>query len=376
MMVLPEGEKPGSEILIPLYQGKALVGIWSVRHSDPSMYRPADGELLNMLAPQLALSLALSTLVAPMAESSEHTAAYVRQLTAANLRIQSAAQHMADSAMKAESQAQQAAKRVEQAAQSLVELGQSIDVTLDGAARTQEANLATAETALGVRDASGRAVEQLGQLITTIAEGAAEVSRLRDAAKDVEEFSETIAQIANQTNLLALNATIEAARTGVHGKGFAVVADEVRKLAEQSAQAAGQMGRGAQETRRVIDRAAGVLEELNSQLTAVTQTSEAWTGELDQIVATAADARKRAEQMAEGPKQNRDLAGTTQKVLDEARDSAAGSAREAGDVAAASKEQLTAIAELARGADELSRLAEQLSRGARFVGGDERTDLE
>jgi methyl-accepting chemotaxis protein len=136
------------------------------------------------------------------------------------------------------------------------------------------------------------------------------------------------------------------------------------------------MGRGAQETRRVIDRAAGVLEELNSQLTAVTQTSEAWTGELDQIVATAADARKRAEQMAEGPKQNRDLAGTTQKVLDEARDSAAGSAREAGDVAAASKEQLTAIAELARGADELSRLAEQLSRGARFVGGDERTDLE
>jgi len=376
MMVLPEGEKPGSEILIPLHQGKTLVGIWSVRHSDPTVYRPADGELLNMLAPQLALSLALSTLVAPMAESSEHTAAYVRQLTAANERIQSAARHMAESAMKAESQAQQAAGRVEQAAQSLVELGQSIDVTLSAAARTQEANQATAETALGVRDASGRTVEQLGQLITTIAEGAAEVSRLRDAAKDVEEFSETIAQIANQTNLLALNATIEAARTGVHGRGFAVVADEVRKLAEQSSHAAGQMGRGAQETRRAIDRAAGVLEELSGQLTAVTQTSEAWTGELDQIVATAADARKRAEQMAEGPKQNRDLASATQKVLDEARDAAAGSAREAGDVAAASKEQLTAIAELARGAAELSQLAEQLSRGARFVGGEERTAPE
>ena len=80
--------------------------------------------------------------------------------------------------------------------------------------------------------------------------------------------------------------------------------------------------------------------------------------------------------MAEGPKQNRDLAGTTQKMLDEARDAAAGSAREAGDVAAASKEQLTAIAELARGAAELSQLAEQLSRGASFVGGEERTAPE
>jgi methyl-accepting chemotaxis protein len=366
-MVLPEGEKPGSEILVPLFQGRILVGIWSVRHSDPTMYRPADGELLNMLAPQLALSLSLSALVAPMAEASEHTAAYVRQLTAANQRIQAVAQNMSESASRAEEQAQRAAARVEHVAQSLSQLGQSIDSTLEAASETQEANQATAETALGVRDASGRAVDQLGTLIATIAEGAAEVSRLRDAAKDVEEFSETIGAIANQTNLLALNATIEAARTGVHGRGFAVVADEVRKLAEQSVQAAGQMGRGAQDTRRVIDRAAGILEELNSQLTSLTQTSEAWTGELDQIVSTSDVAQKRGERMAAGPLRNRELATEAQSALSDAREAAQGSAREAADVSAASKEQLTAIAELARGAAELSDLAQQLSRGARFV---------
>jgi methyl-accepting chemotaxis protein len=368
-MVLPEGETAGSEILVPLFQGDDLVGLWSVRHSDPTMYRPADGALLNLLAPQLALSLSLSSLVGPLAESSERTAAYVGQLNAASRTIQAAAQQMAESAARAEAQAQRAVERLEQAGDSLQQLGQSIEGTLSAATETQQANQATAETALGVRDASGRAVEQLGQLIATIAEGAAEVSRLRDAAQDVEEFSDTIAQIANQTNLLALNATIEAARTGVHGKGFAVVADEVRKLAEQSAQAAGSMGRGAQETRRVIDRAARVLEELNSQLTTVTQSSEAWTAELDQVVNTAEAARRTGERMADGPKANRQKADAAQSVLGDAHAAAGTSAKEAAAVAAASKEQLQAIADLHRGAGELAALAEQLQRGAKFVRG-------
>jgi methyl-accepting chemotaxis protein len=366
-MVLPEGETAGAEILIPLYQGDDLVGMWSVRHSDPTMYRPADGALLNLLAPQLALSLSLSSLVGPLAESSERTAAYVRQLTAASQTIQTAAQTMAESAVRAEERARHAAQRMEEAGDSLKHLGQSIEGTLNAASETNDASQATAETALGVRDASGRAVEQLGQLISTIAEGAAEVSRLRDAAQDVEEFSETIAQIANQTNLLALNATIEAARTGIHGKGFAVVADEVRKLAEQSAQAAGSMGRGAQETRRVIDRAARVLEELNSQLTTVTQASEAWTVELDHVVNTAEAARRTGERMAQGPRENRQKADATHEVVGDAQTAAAASAKEAADMAAAAKDQLRAIADLSRGAGELTALAEQLQRGARFV---------
>jgi methyl-accepting chemotaxis protein len=40
------------------------------------------------------------------------------------------------------------------------------------------------------------------------------------------------------TNILALNAAVEAAHAGQHGKGFAVVAEEVRNLAARSASAA------------------------------------------------------------------------------------------------------------------------------------------
>lgn len=368
-MVLPEGESAGSEILVPLFHGDELVGLWSVRHSEPTMYRPADGALLDLLAPQLALSLSVSALMEPLAESSQRTSAYVTQLAEASDSIQRAADAMAKSAARAEAQAQRASARVEMVAKSLSQLEESIAATLQAAAKTQDANRATAESALGVRDASGRAVDQLGSLIATIAEGAAEVSRLKEAAADVEEFSEAIALIANQTNLLALNATIEAARTGVHGKGFAVVADEVRKLAEQSAQAALNMGRGAQETRRVIDRAARVLEQMNKQLQTVTLASEAWTAELDHIVSTAEVARQTGERMIEGPRRNRELAEEAMGVLGDAREAAEGSAKEAGDVAAASKEQLVALAELARGAAELSEMAEQLGRGSRSVRG-------
>jgi methyl-accepting chemotaxis protein len=368
-MVLPEGESPGSEILVPLFHGDELVGLWSVRHSEPTMYRPADGALLDLLSPQLALSLSVSALMEPVAESSQRTSAYLTQLAGASDRIQQAADAMAKSASRAEAQAQQASQRVELVAKSLSQLEDSIGATLAAAAETQDANRATAESALGVRDASGRTVDQLGSLIATIAEGAAEVSRLKEAAADVEEFSEAIALIANQTNLLALNATIEATRTGVHGKGFAVVADEVRNLAEQSAQAALNMGRGAQETRRVIDRAARVLEEMNKQLQAVTQSSEAWTAELDQIVSTAEVAQRTGERMAEGPRRNRELAEEAKGALGGAREAAGGSAKEAAAVAAASREQLLALAELARGAAELSDMAEQLGRGSRAVEG-------
>src|SRR5881409_197873 len=53
--IVPGRERPGSEVLVPLYHAGELVGLWSVRHSDPTLYREADGDMLALLAPQLAL---------------------------------------------------------------------------------------------------------------------------------------------------------------------------------------------------------------------------------------------------------------------------------------------------------------------------------
>ena len=73
---------------------------------------------------------------------------------------------------------------------------------------------------------------------SSVERAAEEIGHLNATVSDINQFVQSVSQIADQTNLLALNAAIEAARAGDAGRGFAVVADEVRKLAEQSQRAA------------------------------------------------------------------------------------------------------------------------------------------
>src|SRR5437867_4152266 len=110
--VLALGETPGSEVLLPLYHAGRLVGLWSVRHSDPTMYRDADADLLELLAPQLALMLAIEGSVLPVVGASGRTSAYVQTLTATAEEIHAASQEVAASARRASQGAAQAASLV------------------------------------------------------------------------------------------------------------------------------------------------------------------------------------------------------------------------------------------------------------------------
>ncbi|MGF1765156.1 methyl-accepting chemotaxis protein [Aliivibrio kagoshimensis] len=67
------------------------------------------------------------------------------------------------------------------------------------------------------------------------------IQQLAEEAVAINSMLEVIHGISEQTNLLALNAAIEAARAGDQGRGFAVVADEVRTLALRSNQSTGEI---------------------------------------------------------------------------------------------------------------------------------------
>jgi methyl-accepting chemotaxis protein len=360
----------GAEILIPLRYAEAVVGVWSVRHSRPAIYREADAELLQLLAPQLALSLVLSTLARPLGESASQAVTYVRQLTDTTDTVRQGFSDVARQSARAEQDARRARAEVEDAVQTLAKLVDGVRQTGEAAATTRETTAAVQRTVADIRTASGRTVEQLRQLAAVIEQGAAEVGRLQEAATLVERFSETISGIAYQTNLLALNATIEAARAGTSGRGFGVVADEVRKLAEESERAARNIGKSARDTRKVIERASRLLEGIGSQLQDLMDASARWGAELESIVSASDATRAAAERMARLPADNLAAAEAANQLLDRARAAAGASAEEAAAVAAAAAEQLRVVADLTRGASDLSRLAAHLAEGARLMEGD------
>jgi methyl-accepting chemotaxis protein len=369
-LVVPGREVAGSAVLVPLQHAGNLVGLWSVRHSDPTMYRESDGEMLALLAPQLAMMLAVESSVQPVVGASERTTAYIKTLTATMHQIQSSSQEVTAAAQRATQGAAQATRLVGAAVGESTALKQNAVELATAGEATRTAGAQMEQTANKVRDETQGAVRQLTGLGATAEESTSEVRRLQQVAEEVERFSETIALIANQTNLLALNATIEAARAGVHGRGFAVVADEVHKLAEQSGREARNVGKSAQDTRRALDRAVQLLERIRADLSDVVRGSSGWVLDLDRIAEGASSTARSGKRVAEVARAIADLSGRITQSLEQAREGAVASTRETEPVAAAAGHQVTAMDNLARGANELSTLAGHLAEAVRLVRGE------
>jgi methyl-accepting chemotaxis protein len=154
--------------------------------------------------------------------------------------------------------------------------------------RTEQQAATLEQTTAGMERLSGTvrhnadncrlASEQARSADTVARDGAQKVhgvvqtmARIDQSSQRMAEIIGVIEGIATQTNLLALNAAVEAARAGEQGRGFAVVAGEVRALAERSAAA-------AKEIKTLIEESVAQVSEGSRQ-------AEAAGRVIDQIVA-------------------------------------------------------------------------------------------
>ncbi|WPC39542.1 methyl-accepting chemotaxis protein [Clostridium sp. JS66] len=193
------------------------------------------------------------------------------------------------------------------------------------ASAIEELSVSITEVATQTKENAANAT-QASELANSVKDGAVlGNSHMKDMLKSMEEINEAssniskiikvIDDIAFQTNILALNAAVEAARAGQHGKGFAVVAEEVRNLAARSASAA----------KQTTDLIEGSIKKVESGTKIANNTARS----LDEMVVRVSKA----------------------SIL-------------VGEIAAASNEQATAIAQINKGIEQVSSVVQTNSATA------------
>jgi methyl-accepting chemotaxis protein len=179
------------------------------------------------------------------------------------------------------------------------------------------------------------------------------VGQLGRAAQLIGKVTEAISNISAQTNLLALNATIEAARAGAAGKGFAVVANEIKDLAQQTEKA----------TLDIKDKISGIQSSTSETIVNIGSISQT-IRDVSEIVSSIATA------IEEQAAVTKDIAGNiaqatagVQNASDQVSQTSQISTQIANDIGTvnhAAGETATGSAQVRGGAEDLSKLAENL----------------
>jgi methyl-accepting chemotaxis protein len=211
-----------------------------------------------------------------------------------------------------------------------------------------------AEEALAVAAAGAQAVQGADSAMVSVrdasTQAASVIGQLEAKSSAIGSIVATITAIAEQTNLLALNAAIEAARAGEQGRGFAVVAEEVRKLAEESSDAAREIG--------------GLIGEIQAETAQAVEVVEEGAKRTEDGAGVVAQAREAFERIGSSVEDVSTRVGSIAAAVQQIAASATSVNTRVGEVASVAEESSAAAEQVSASTQETSASTEEIAASA------------
>lgn len=356
-----ERRERGAEILVPLYVGGRLVGMWSVRHSVSGTYWQSDAELLGRLATPLALAITLDSLVSPVLSASSDTAHQVSAISTSAGQVQQGSERVTADARRTAATVRRVAETLTSGASAAQVTRKAAEANAASGAATRATGQEMLATARDVRATTMTAAERLRHAALVAKEGAEQIARLQEILDLVNQFRLAIEDVAYESGMLALNAAIEANRAGESGRGFGVVAQEVRALAERSVREAQGAGRNVAEIQERLGRAGEIIGRLQAEVGEAAGLGGALFERIDAIHQAAEQVASMGEQIASSGRETAERSIELATALDEGRRLADRAAEESDAVAVVSAEQGAAVQQLNHAATALRSMGETLA---------------
>jgi methyl-accepting chemotaxis protein len=290
-----------------------------------------------------------------VATASELLSSSAREVNTGVTSVTTSAHHVAQGA-------KEQLEVVQQTTAIADEIARSVESITEHTHTVAALSQTTADMARRGQSSVNHAVQFLRTVSLKVEQTTGETVSLGEASKQVSQIIGMITAIAGQTNLLALNAAIEAARAGEAGRGFSVVANEVRNLAEQSREAAQNIGQIVNNIEKQITVITGEMSARNHELSQGVDLATEAGQSFGEIVAKIAYLAKEIQIIRDTTVPLNENGNMVRDVMVCIEEVARANSEGASQISSASEEQTAAVEAMADATQELANLAADLQK--------------